>query len=73
MFSPYVWPVTPETFNFSSVLFVFVTIIGVVSWYIVPESRWLSRDFIDQARAGIKVGSDDDLTANGSTAEAKME
>lgn len=69
MFSPYVWPVTAETFNFSSVLFVFVTIIGAVSWFIVPESKWLSRDFVAQARAGIQVGSDDDLTMNDKTSE----
>jgi hypothetical protein len=70
MFSPYVWPVTAETFNFSSVLFVFVTLIGVVSWYIVPESKWLSREFVAQARAGIRVGSDDDLTVHEKTVES---
>lgn len=69
MFSPYVWPVTAETFNFSCVLFVFVTIIGVVSWFIVPESKWLSREFVAQARAGIQVGSDDDLTMHEKTLE----
>lgn len=62
MFSPYVFPVTASTFNFASPVFVGVTIIGVVSWYFTPEERWLSRDFIAQARAGIQVGSDDDLT-----------
>lgn len=61
MFSPYVFPVTAQTFNFSCVIFAFVTLLGVVMYLITPEDRWLSREFIAQARAGITVGSDDSL------------
>lgn len=62
MFSPYTFPVSAATFNFASPVFVGVTILGVVSWWFTPEDRWLSREFIAQARAGIQVASDEDLT-----------
>ena len=43
LFSPLEFPVTAENFNFSSVIFVFVTLCGAVSWWVVPEDMWLSR------------------------------
>jgi len=44
--SPFFFPVTAETFNFASVIFGAVTIFGLLSWYFVPESRWLRRDIV---------------------------
>lgn len=32
---------------------------GIVSWWFVPEERWLTKDFIVQAQRGIEVDSDD--------------
>ncbi|GAA5955471.1 hypothetical protein JCM8115_006764 [Rhodotorula mucilaginosa] len=43
LFSPLEFPVTAQNFNFSSVIFVFVTLCGAVSWWVVPEDMWLSR------------------------------
>lgn len=58
MFSPYVYPVTAQTFNFASPVFAAVTLMGVISWWIVPEERWLSKEFIQQAQAGIEITSE---------------
>lgn len=46
MISPFVYPVTSETFNFACVIFGSVTIFGILSWYFTPEDRWLRRDII---------------------------
>lgn len=73
MFSPYVFPVTASTFNFASPVFVAVTIIGVIMWWITPEENWLSREFVDLARKGIQVGSDDDLTGEKGEGSAEAE
>lgn len=43
LFSPYIWPVSAQNFNFSSLIFGSVTIMGVISWWFVPEKDWLSR------------------------------
>lgn len=61
LFSPLEFPVTAQNFNFSSVIFVFVTICGAVSWYIVPEDMWLSR------RALGRIGSEAAHSADAST------
>ncbi|GAA5986636.1 hypothetical protein JCM10908_003832 [Rhodotorula pacifica] len=52
LFSPLEFPVTAQNFNFSSVIFVFVTLCGVISWYLVPEEMWLSRRALSQIHAG---------------------
>ncbi|SGZ26969.1 BQ5605_C025g10013 [Microbotryum silenes-dioicae] len=49
MFSPYTFPVTAQTFNFAAPVFVGITICGIISWWIVPEERWLSKEFIQAA------------------------
>lgn len=49
--SPFDFPVTAETFNFSCVIFGAVTIFGVFSWYFTPEEKWLPRDQIMKAFA----------------------
>lgn len=59
LLSPYIYPVTPQTFNFASVIFGAgqsslppprtvlicrpVTIAGIVAWFLVPEEKWLNR------------------------------
>lgn len=32
-----------QNFNFACVIFAAVTVMGIVSWWIVPEENWLSR------------------------------
>lgn len=67
MFSPYVFPVTAETFNFASPVFVAVTLMGVASWWIVPEERWLSKEFIRSAQIGeliSEAGSEKGVVVN---------
>ncbi|PCH41638.1 amino acid transporter [Wolfiporia cocos MD-104 SS10] len=44
--SPFYFPVNAQTFNFAAVIFGAVTIFGILSWYFVPEERWLRRDQI---------------------------
>lgn len=46
--SPFFFPVTAETFNFAGVILGAVTILGVLSWYFVPESKWLRNSLVEQ-------------------------
>jgi translation initiation factor 5B len=48
MISPFFFPVTSETFNFASVIFGSVTVLGIISWWFTPEDRWLRRDVLLQ-------------------------
>ena len=48
--SPYYFPVTADTFNFTPVVFGAVTIFAFVAWLVVPESRWLSGRKIKEIR-----------------------
>lgn len=41
LFSPLYFPVTADSFNYSSVIFGAITIFGIVSWWITPEDKWL--------------------------------
>ncbi|KAF7319913.1 Gamma-aminobutyric acid transporter [Mycena kentingensis (nom. inval.)] len=51
MISPFFFPVTGETFNFAVVIFGAVTIFGVISWYLIPEDKWLRRELVLQQQA----------------------
>lgn len=42
LISPYYFPVTADTFNWAPVLLGAVTIFGFISYWIVPEDRWLA-------------------------------
>ncbi|OJA18356.1 hypothetical protein AZE42_00733 [Rhizopogon vesiculosus] len=44
--SPFVFPVSAETFNFSVVIFGAISIFALLSWYFTPEDKWLRRDQI---------------------------
>ncbi|OSD01712.1 hypothetical protein PYCCODRAFT_1452538 [Trametes coccinea BRFM310] len=46
--SPFEFPVTAETFNFACVILGAVTIFGILSWYFIPEEKWLRREQIIQ-------------------------
>ncbi|KAL7816860.1 amino acid/polyamine transporter I [Trichoderma aethiopicum] len=53
LFSPYVFPVTGETLNYAPVIMGAVTIFAVISWWVIPEERWLpSRRIKEQLMAG---------------------
>ena len=43
LFSPLEFPVTAQNFNFACAIFGFVTILGVISYFVIPEERWLAR------------------------------
>ncbi|KAH7888137.1 hypothetical protein F5I97DRAFT_1942374 [Phlebopus sp. FC_14] len=47
--SPFVFPVTAETFNFAVVIFGAISIFAFLSWYFTPEEKWLRRDQILKA------------------------
>ncbi|KAF1827379.1 amino acid permease [Dissoconium aciculare CBS 342.82] len=57
LFSPLIFPVTGDTFNYSPVIFAAITLFGVLTWYFTPESKWLP-----SARIGKVL--DDDLAGN---------
>ncbi|KAI0829268.1 hypothetical protein BC628DRAFT_1337291 [Trametes gibbosa] len=46
--SPFMFPTDAQTFNFSCVILGAATIFGVLSWYIVPEDKWLRREQVEQ-------------------------
>jgi amino acid transporter len=41
LFSPLYFPVDGSTFNYSPVIFGAITIFGIISWWVVPEEKWL--------------------------------
>ncbi|KAJ3827809.1 amino acid transporter [Lentinula raphanica] len=49
MISPFYFPVDAGTFDFACVIFGTVTILGIISWSVVPEEKWLRREQILQA------------------------
>ena len=46
--SPFYFPVTAETFNFACVILGAVTIFGILSYYIVPDDKWLRKSLVEQ-------------------------
>ncbi|KAG9317065.1 hypothetical protein JVU11DRAFT_1252 [Chiua virens] len=44
--SPFYFPVTAQTFNFDVVIMAAITIFAFISWYFIPEEKWLRRDQI---------------------------
>jgi len=49
--SPFTFPVTAETFNFASVIFGSITIFALISWWLIPEEKWLRKKFLLNAKA----------------------
>ncbi len=41
LFSPLYFPVTVEGFNFSPVIFAGITILGIVTYLVTPQDKWL--------------------------------
>lgn len=41
--SPYEFPVTGQNLNYAGIILGAITIFGFVSWYLVPEERWLEK------------------------------
>ncbi|OBZ71858.1 hypothetical protein A0H81_08128 [Grifola frondosa] len=48
---PIFFPTNAQTFNFACVIFGSVTVFGILSWYFVPEEKWLRREQVLQALA----------------------
>ncbi|KAH8829950.1 gamma-aminobutyric acid transporter [Flagelloscypha sp. PMI_526] len=44
--SPFVYPTDAQTFNFACVIFGAITVFGVLSWWFIPEDKWLRREII---------------------------
>ncbi|KIJ32356.1 hypothetical protein M422DRAFT_184597, partial [Sphaerobolus stellatus SS14] len=44
MLSPFTFPVSAQTFNFACAIFGAVTVFGVLSWYLMPEEKWLRKE-----------------------------
>ncbi|EGO01474.1 hypothetical protein SERLA73DRAFT_158777 [Serpula lacrymans var. lacrymans S7.3] len=47
--SPFYFPVTAESFNFAVVIFGAVSIFAVLSWYFMPEHKWLRKEQLMRA------------------------
>ncbi|KAI4294277.1 hypothetical protein K525DRAFT_363852 [Schizophyllum commune Loenen D] len=59
--SPFYFPVTDaESFNFACVIFGAVTIFGILSWYFIPENKWLRREAVIKAMAEADVAREDE-------------
>ncbi|KAK5131347.1 hypothetical protein LTR08_001013 [Meristemomyces frigidus] len=41
LFSPLYFPVTGATFNYSPVIFGAITLFGIITYFVTPESKWL--------------------------------
>ncbi|KAH6611123.1 amino acid transporter, partial [Trichoderma cornu-damae] len=53
LYSPYVFPVSGSTLNYAPVIMGAVTIFAVLSWWLIPEERWLpSQRIKEQLLAG---------------------
>lgn len=65
LFSPYEFPVSGENLNYAPIIMASVTIFGLVSYFVMPEDRWLPRDrishFIDSKGA---TGTATEVTAD---------
>ena len=61
LYSPYIFPVTGENFNYAPVIMGITTILGILSWWFVPAERWLPSQRIKQTLeaggAGVIIGS----------------
>ena len=44
LFSPLYFPVSGETFNYSPVIFGSITIFALLSWWFIPEEKWLPNE-----------------------------
>ncbi|KAI0092481.1 hypothetical protein BDY19DRAFT_990199 [Irpex rosettiformis] len=60
--SPFFFPVTAKSFNFAPVIFGAVTIFGIISWYFVPEDKWLCREVVLK---GLQETGAEDVTQDG--------
>lgn len=58
--SPYYFPVTAESFNFAPVILAAATIFAVVSWWVIPENKWLSRERTAQMLDQTEAATEDD-------------
>ncbi|KAG9093412.1 hypothetical protein FS749_014419 [Ceratobasidium sp. UAMH 11750] len=45
--SPYVFPVTANSLNFGPVIFGGVTLFGLMSWWFIPQEKWLRKEQIE--------------------------
>ncbi|CAD0084143.1 unnamed protein product [Aureobasidium vineae] len=59
LFSPLEFPVTGPTFNYSPVIFGAITIFALLSWWFMPEDKWLPA-----ARLGKVHEFEEELNAN---------
>ncbi|KAG8919363.1 hypothetical protein FRC03_001638 [Tulasnella sp. 419] len=50
--SPFVFPVTAQNLNFGGIIFGAVTILGLISYWLTPEDRWLSHEQVRQMYNG---------------------
>ena len=62
LFSPIGFPVTPQTFNYSPVIFGAITIFALLSYWFTPEEKWLPA-----ARLGKLKAIEEEINARGAT------
>ncbi|KZS94122.1 amino acid transporter [Sistotremastrum niveocremeum HHB9708] len=48
--SPFSFPVTAETFNFACAIFGAITVFGLLSWWLLPEEKWLRQAHLTHAK-----------------------
>ncbi|KAI0057770.1 amino acid transporter [Artomyces pyxidatus] len=58
LISPFYFPVDAQSFNFACVIFGFVTIFAIVSWWFTPAEKWLRQEQIEKALQSTEGGRD---------------
>ncbi|KAI0069320.1 amino acid transporter [Artomyces pyxidatus] len=61
MISPFFFPVNAQSFNFACVIFGFVTMFAVGSWWFTPAGNWLRQEQIEQALRSAEGRPDADV------------
>lgn len=56
--SPYVFPVTGQTLNYAGIILGAITIFGFLSWWFVPEARWLEKKRLLAVQRAVAEESD---------------
>ncbi|KAG8923373.1 hypothetical protein FRC02_011179 [Tulasnella sp. 418] len=50
--SPFIFPVTAQNLNFGGIIFGAINILGLISYWLTPEDKWLSREQVQQMYDG---------------------
>jgi len=67
LISPFYFPVNANNFNFACAIFGAVTVFGIMSWYFIPEEKWLSKKQVSIALHGADLPQPTNKKSSNST------